>query len=119
MTCHDLMILDNQSTSNKGTLVVVALPDIQDFGSEPQQEAGNAGTKCTRPRRALGAQHGRAGMHLACTTSHINAWNQNDASMHILSKGWQRKRKTIPSKMILLSKRQDFPGRFERTVLSF
>jgi hypothetical protein len=32
------MILGNQSTSNKGTLVVVALQDNQDFGSEPQQD---------------------------------------------------------------------------------
>ena len=105
---HNSMILGNQSTSNKGTLVVVALQDNQDFGSEPQQDHSWHSEWCTRPIRALGARHGRPGMHLACTTSHIKAWNQNE-----------RKWKTIPSKMILLSKIQDFHGCFERrTVLS-
>ena len=96
------------TSSNKGTLVVVALQDNQDFGSEPQQDHSWHSEWCTRPIGALGARHVRPGMHLACTTSHIKAWNQNE-----------RKWKTIPSKMILLSKIQDFHGCFERrTVLS-
>lgn len=54
------MILGNQSTSNKGTLVVVALQDILDFGSEPQQdhswhsEMHQAQSRPRRPARAGG-----------------------------------------------------------------